>query len=322
MSPLVSVIVPLYNKVSYVGRSLDSIAAQTHPDFEVIVVDDGSTDGSDQIAADYPDKRFRVVSQVNAGPGAARNRGVREAKGRWVAFLDADDEWEPEYLAESLRFQSSCGEHITAVTSGYRIFPGGVSTENMWRKRGIPEGPFRVTSRMKPLQFVHAVAFMCPWSTMVRADVFRRWGGFYENRCLYAEDAFLWLKVLLNEHVGFQLQPLVRFHAEASDLSNNSLRRTPIEPFLTDPAPIRGACPPKLEPLLSKFLAIRAFKRACVLSYWGDWQGARSLQRDFASPGSWRLPYHVAALLAGTPLAAKAALYYRGVFQRKLAYPE
>jgi glycosyltransferase involved in cell wall biosynthesis len=79
MAVVVSIVIPLYNKAPYVRRSLDSIAQQTFGDFEVLVVNDGSTDGGERLVADYPDPRFRLINQPNAGPGAARNRGVAEA---------------------------------------------------------------------------------------------------------------------------------------------------------------------------------------------------------------------------------------------------
>src|SRR5688572_26009031 len=99
--PVVTVVVPLYNKQQYVTRALASIEKQTYQDFEVIIIDDGSTDcGADMARAFCThDARFRVVSQSNAGPGAARNRGIELARGRFVAFLDADDEWLPDYLS-------------------------------------------------------------------------------------------------------------------------------------------------------------------------------------------------------------------------------
>src|ERR1700680_3290107 len=96
--PSVSVVVPLYNKARYIARSLDSIARQTFQDFEVLVIDDGSTDGGGAIAAATGDCRLRVVAQQNRGVGAARNRGITEGTGNLVAFLDADDTWEPAFL--------------------------------------------------------------------------------------------------------------------------------------------------------------------------------------------------------------------------------
>ena len=314
MPVIVSVIIPLYNKAAYIRRSLDSVAAQTFPDFEVLVVNDGSTDGGERLAEEYPDPRFRLITQANAGPGAARNRGIAEAKGEWIAFLDADDEWTPGFLAGSLELAGRHREAVT-VTSGYFEYPRVVSTEPMWRNRGIPEGLFRLSPETPPMRFVHILAFMCPWSTMVRAGTIRQWGGFYEHRCLYAEDAFLWLKILLNESVAFQLTPLVRFHREASDLSNNAVRRSPLEPFLSHPEEIQAVCPRELRPLLAELFAIRAFKRACVFGYWGQQRESNELRKRFSKPGSWRLPYYLPAIVAGWPLAAHSSALWQKIQQ-------
>ena len=93
-----SIIIPLYNKESYIQRAIKSVLLQTYQDFELIIVDDGSTDGSFEAASAIQDPRIHIVRQENRGVSAARNRGVSEAKYDWVAFLDADDEWLPEFL--------------------------------------------------------------------------------------------------------------------------------------------------------------------------------------------------------------------------------
>lgn len=98
--PLVSCIVPAFNSEAYIRDALDSIFAQTHRPIEVIVADDGSTDGTADIVAAYPGVRF--VSQPTAGPAATRNLGLRAARGELVAFLDADDLWHPEKLARQV----------------------------------------------------------------------------------------------------------------------------------------------------------------------------------------------------------------------------
>jgi glycosyltransferase involved in cell wall biosynthesis len=95
-TPLVSVVVPVHNGERYVGEAIRSILAQTYRPIEIIVIDDGSTDGSAAVAARYP--AVRTVSQPHAGPGAARNRGIELAQGACIGFLDADDLWTPDKL--------------------------------------------------------------------------------------------------------------------------------------------------------------------------------------------------------------------------------
>ena len=310
----VSIIIPLYNKAPYVRRALDSIAAQTFTDFEAIVIDDGSTDGGAAIVADYPDPRFRLIRQPNAGPGAARNAGVAQARGEFIAFLDADDEWLPHYLYESVRLLESFWPEVASVTCGYIEHPAGASTEKLWRKRGLREGAQRVQPDTDPALVVNMLAYMSPCSTLTRAEVIHKWGGFYDReKCAFGEDAFLWLKVLLNETVAFNLDPLVQFHREASGLSKNLNGSRPVEPFLEDTSEIESACPAALRDLLSQVLAIRAAKTACVLGYWGHWREARSLARRFTSARNWRLPYHASAVVCSTPIGSVLGASWRAV---------
>jgi glycosyltransferase involved in cell wall biosynthesis len=100
--PKVSVIIPTYNRAEYVTQAIDSVLAQTYEDCEIIVVDDGSTDKTREALEPYMD-RITYIYQENAGVSAARNTGIKAAKGDWVAFLDSDDEWLPEKLAVQMR---------------------------------------------------------------------------------------------------------------------------------------------------------------------------------------------------------------------------
>jgi glycosyltransferase involved in cell wall biosynthesis len=310
----VSIIIPLYNKAPYVRRALDSIAAQTFSDFETIVIDDGSTDDGAAIVADYPDARCRLIRQANAGPGAARNAGIAQAQGEFIAFLDADDEWLPTYLEESVRLLERCEPEVASVTSGYFEYPNGMSTESMWRKRGLNDGVYQVQPNSDPWHIVSMLAYMSPCSTVARREAIRRWDGFYSReKCLFGEDAFLWLKVLLNHSVAFNLTPLVRFHREAAGLSKNLNGARPIEPFLTDPNDLIASCPLSLRALLDKVLAIRAAKTACVLGYWGHWREAKLLMDRFTSARNWRLPYYLPGILCSTPVGATLGKTLRAV---------
>ena len=96
--PKVSVIIPLYNKADYIKRAIDSVLLQTEDNFELIVINDGSTDNSETIVSRYNDPRVLLVNQENQGVAKTRNRGVILAQSRLVSFLDADDEWDPHFL--------------------------------------------------------------------------------------------------------------------------------------------------------------------------------------------------------------------------------
>ena len=308
----ISVVVPLYNKAIYVMRALASIAGQGLGDFEAIIVDDGSTDGGGELAAGFADRRFRVVRQANAGPGAARNRGIEEAQGELVAFLDADDAWLPEYLESSVGMLDAHGPEVVAATSGYIESPAGVSLEPMWRKRGLRDGVQQVTPQMSSRMLGYMVAYMTSPATVARRAALRRWGGFYwRNGCRYGEDAALWLKVLLNDRVCFQLRPLVTVDRAASQLGGNFSGPRPVEPFLTDPEDVERVCPPALLPLLGAFYARCASKTAVVLGCWGESARARALVRRYARPGNVELPLFLMALAACTPGAGLLGRAFR-----------
>lgn len=310
----VSVVIPLYNKAPYIERALRSVLRQTFVDFELIVVDDGSTDGGHAVVAACRDARVRLVRQDNAGPAHARNRGLAEAKGRYIGFLDADDEWRDGFLEHTVHLLDQYGPDIATVSTGYMLAPGDHSTRPMWERRGIMDGRFSLHADTAPLRAVHQLAFMSPWNTLCRADRLRQWGGFYgRGKCLYAEDSFLWLKLLLNETVAVSSEELVIHHADASELAVCRDSPRPIEPMLQRPGEVLDACPADLRSLLLGVLAIRAAKTSLMLSYFGQWRSARALLRRFCRSTDWRLPGVAMAWTAANPAAAAAGWLCRQV---------
>jgi glycosyltransferase involved in cell wall biosynthesis len=115
-----SVVIPLYNKASHIKRAIDSVLRQSVPDFELIVVDDGSTDSGGEEVRRHTDPRIRLIAQTNGGVSAARNRGARESVCDLVAFLDADDAWEPRFL-ETVGSLSSRFPEAAVWGTGYTI---------------------------------------------------------------------------------------------------------------------------------------------------------------------------------------------------------
>jgi glycosyltransferase involved in cell wall biosynthesis len=318
----VSVIVPLYNKARYIARCLDSILTQTFSRFEVIVVDDGSTDGGPTIVRDYEsrDPRVRLIRQHNAGPGAARNRGGAEARGELLAPLDADDSWAPDYLAENVRLLDSHPQ-AAAVFRATMEMPQKVSSALGWHRAGVPPGACRIGPDTRAEFLNSIVASLGSSSAVVRKPAFDRLGGFYSaNRCVFAEDTHLWVKLLLNCEAVIAYDPLVNRYCDASELALNRKEVRPIEPFLLDDRDLLANCPSEMHALLRKFLALRACKTASVYGYVGQYRRARELMRRFVGPSDWRLPWFFVALVSCTPVARRLGTLARlaGVNPRQL----
>jgi glycosyltransferase involved in cell wall biosynthesis len=115
--PLVSVVIPAFNAATYIRQALNSVLAQTYQEIEVIVVDDGSSDATSAVVEEFAikDARFQLVRQSNAGVGAARNTAIRQARGKYIAPLDADDYWFPEKLAKQVACAEQCGDETGLV---------------------------------------------------------------------------------------------------------------------------------------------------------------------------------------------------------------
>lgn len=301
----VTVVVPLYNKAPYIGRALDSVLHQTCCNYNVLVVDDGSSDDGPAIVQSFADRRVRLIRQENAGPAYARNRGLEEAQGQYVAFLDADDEWRPGFLEKAVRLLEEAPSSVVGVSMGYVRDRRGVSTRGLWTSRGLRDGVASLTANTSPAFAVSLTAFMSPWNTLLKANLVRRYGGFCTHgKCLYAEDSFLWTKLLLNHGLQVDLEELVHYHSECSELTPVRKGPRPVEPMLKYPQDLYAVCPVELRSLLDGILAIRAAKTALMLSYFGQWRTARDLLVRFCPPSKWPLPRVGVAYAAANPAGA------------------
>ena len=125
MGDLVSIVMPSYNTASYIGESIRSILAQTYTNWELIVVDDCSTDNTIEIVESFNDSRIRVIkNDENSGAAISRNYALREARGKWIAFLDSDDKWSPQKLEKQIQFMET--NNYAFTFTDYRICQNGV----------------------------------------------------------------------------------------------------------------------------------------------------------------------------------------------------
>jgi len=282
----ISVIIPLYNKGKYIARALDSVFAQTYQDFEAIVVDDGSTDDGPDIVREYNEPRLRLIQQANAGPGSARNRGIKETIAPYLAFLDADDEWLPGFLEIALQnLQKHENSALCAV--GFMYPPRKVA------RTDIVEGEYRLPHEIDPVAMKRVLDFLhSAGNVLCRKEVVLQFGGFYENKCTYGEDGYLWLQVLLNHKIYRDPTPLMVHHTEASKLRLGARTGVcPPRPMLTDPQPVRRSCPPEYRELLERYLtyyALRAYHNHLAT---GDTVTCVSFLHEFPLMKKWRWEY-------------------------------
>ena len=209
---LVSVIIPNYNYAQYLREAIDSVLAQTYPNVEIIVVDDGSTDGSKEILNSYGD-RIRAFFQQNQGVSAARNFGVSMSRGDFIAFLDADDAWLSEKIERQLALFVEDGElglvHVGVVETD------GQGAEII----ELTDGRDGWVSD-KLLQFEGPVILGGGSGLMLRRNVFDEVGGF-DTRLSTSADWDLFYQVSLRYRVGFVSDILLKYRVHASNMHGN-----------------------------------------------------------------------------------------------------
>ena len=196
----ISVVIPSYNRKDFLKRSIDSAINQTKKPLEIIVVDDGSTDGTEtMIKSDYDFVKF--IKQKNKGVSAARNTGIKVSIGEWVCFLDSDDEWKKDKLEKQINAMKS--------NPGYKFF----HSNEIWIKNGL-----RINQKKKHKKYGGDIFDKCldmcrisPSSVMIDKTVFDEVGNFNEN-LVVCEDYELWLRICDKYRVFFIDEPLIIKH--------------------------------------------------------------------------------------------------------------
>lgn len=212
-----SVIIPLYNKAPYVAKAIESVLGQTYRDFEVIVIDDGSTDQSLEVAKTFENKSITIISQPNSGVSTARNNGVKLAKHPYICFLDADDWWHPTFLEEMKRLITDFpdagiyGSGYYIVKNGQeRIAPIGVS-------QGFERGIIDYCE-------VYAKTLCMPLtsiSVVIPKHIFDEEKGF-KSQLKFGEDFDLWIRIALKHKVILINKPLAYYNQDV-DVNNRAI---------------------------------------------------------------------------------------------------
>ncbi len=228
----VSVVIPLYNKLRHIARAVGSVLSQSFSEFELIVVDDGSTDGSREVLMGIDDPRLRVITQPNQGVSAARNRGILEANHDLIAFLDADDEWQVNFLQTVLDLRQKfpdAGMYATA----YTMCQGG----NTWRPAFV-DCIESVDGGLLADYFKSGLGPAPVWSSavLIPRSVLKEVGMFPEGLSR-GEDLHTWARIALKYRVAWSPQACAIYHLSADNRlcsSASTATDVPVAPVIEE----------------------------------------------------------------------------------------
>jgi len=219
--PRISVIIPCYNNKPYLRECLDSVLNQTFSDYEVIVVDDGSTDGTGEIIQSYL-PRVRYLRQSNQGPAAARNAGIEAASGEYIAFQDADDLWYPEKLEMQLKFMEANPRFAWAYSDMCTFNEKQILQSSWFSDRPTHQG--KVFEQLIYNNFIPTITVMVKKDALLSA-------GCFDSSFRSCEDKDLWLRMALQYEIGRLSRVLAkrRFHSNNLCRDNRLLIASEVE---------------------------------------------------------------------------------------------
>jgi glycosyltransferase involved in cell wall biosynthesis len=251
-----TVIIPLYNKEPYIKRALETVLNQTYDNFEMIIIDDGSTDEGVRIVSSIQDTRIKVFSQINSGVSAARNRGALLAKNQYLAFLDADDTWEPNFLQEISNLIDEFPYAGIYATNNKFIYPSGkVMLESFsdlfnGNNIGIIEDYFGLFAKIQKSPFSNS-------NLCIPKKIYDEFGGYKEGVKL-TEDSDLWCRIALKYDVAFSVKPLANYFVALEGSTHTIFENKDFEVVNTlQSALVNKNVPQRLEKSVKKLIALQ-----------------------------------------------------------------
>lgn len=215
--PKVSVIIPLYNKEKYIRRTINSVLQQTITDFELLIIDDGSCDGSDKIVESIDDERIRLIRRPNGGQSAARNTGISCSSSDILAFLDADDQWLPTFLESILFLVNKFPEAGIYGTGYYTLFQNNVVKTVTLESLTHPEEEYFIVSDYFRKARMTSIVF--PSSVAVHKRVFNKVTTFAEGEHR-GGDRDMWARIALYFPMAYTSRVLAIYRSDAQGREN------------------------------------------------------------------------------------------------------
>lgn len=302
-----SIVMPVWNKRHFIQATLDSVFGQSWQRFELIAVDDGSTDGSADLLRGLADPRIRLVEQPRAGAGAARNAGMAVARSEWIAFLDADDLWHADHLVELDRVRRA---HPDAGLIATAFLP--------WRGTGEQPSAAGRPGPIRKIEYFGSAAcvddLLVTSSVAIQAEIYRTMGGF--SLAASGQDKEYWARIALSRPVAVSRRATVIYRHGSGGITDTnprlfaggklmSLRETyPVIAFLLDR--YDDPHPPDLRRGIDRYIArhVQWALRQAALA--GDRQALRNLPRLW--PRRLTAADHALLVIARLPRFARAPL--------------
>jgi glycosyltransferase involved in cell wall biosynthesis len=253
-TPRFSVVMPLYNKAAHVRAAIESALAQSYPAHELLVIDNGSTDGGRELAASVGDPRIKLLDLAEPGPGgyAGRNIGIRAASGDWIAFLDADDLWQ--------------GDHLAVLAEAIGADPGVCAAatrfDHVFADRSQPQ---RIAPELERAQSLDFAEFLAAWLAVrecpmwtgaiaIRRDMLFEAGLFPEGRAVRGGDKDLWLRVMARGRLRYDPRVTARFHRDSDNKVSKSTTTLDLPCLVETARAIRADAAPREAALLRRLV--------------------------------------------------------------------